>query len=123
MRAYRWWYVAAAVIMAITVAAFHIAVQAGQGGAGGTAWPGLLVPVLLLGGVVYRLRVTDSPMARAERAALATAAGLSLLTVVLQAFVLADGLSVPAVAVAVLPAVPFLPLAWRAHRVLPAEPA
>ncbi|WP_028849975.1 hypothetical protein [Thermocrispum municipale] len=123
MHAYRWWYFAAAVIMAIAVAAFYIAVQAYPDSLGGAAWPGLLVSVLLLAGAVFRLRVTDSPMARAERAALAAAAGLSLLTVALQAFVLADGLSVWAVVVGALPALPFLPLAWQAERTLSAEPS
>src|SRR5690606_36607643 len=123
VHAYRWWYFAAAVIMAIAVAAFYIAVQAYPDSLGGAAWPGLLVSVLLLAGAVFRLRVTDSPMARAERAALAAAAGLSLLTVALQAFVLADGLSVWAVVVGALPALPFLPLAWQAERTLSAEPS
>src|SRR5690606_19799796 len=91
------WYFAAAVIMAIAVAAFYIAVQAYPDSLGGAAWPGLLVSVLLLAGAVFRLRVTDSPMARAERAALAAAAGLSLLTVALQP----SALAVPAFCFAV----------------------
>ncbi|MGH3469600.1 MAG: hypothetical protein ACRDQF_17920 [Thermocrispum sp.] len=118
MRAYRWWYFAAAVIMAIALAAFYVGVKAYPQSFGGSVLPGLLVTVLLLAGCLYRLRVTDTAMASAERLALAAAAALSVVTVLLQAFAVADGLSVWTVITGVLPALPFLLLAWQAQRVL-----
>lgn len=114
----RWWYFAAAVIMAIAVAAFYVGIKAYPQSFGGFVLPGLLVTVLLLAGCLYRVRVVDSRLARQERFALGAAAGLSVLTVLLHAFVVDDGPSGWTVITGVLPALPFLLLAWQAQRVL-----
>jgi len=115
VQAGRWWYFAAAVVMAIALGAFYVGLKAYA-----TAYvlPALLVTVLLAAGCVYRLRVTDSPLAHHERTALGAGAALSVVTILLHAFAVPDGLSAWTVVTGVLPALPFLLLAWQSQRVL-----
>lgn len=117
----RWWYFAAAAIMAIALGAYYVGLKSYSSSAGGSVLLGLFVTVLLLAGWAYRLRVADTRMAPFERTTLLTAAGLSVLTVLLHAFVVDDGLTVWSVITGVLPALPFGWLAARSLRALGAE--
>lgn len=112
----RWWYLAAALIMAIALAAFYVGIKAFPQSTGGYVLPGALVTVLLAAGAGYRVKVLNSRMARHERTALIAAAALSVVTILLHQFAVPDGLSVWTVLTGVLPALPFVVLAWRSQR-------
>lgn len=112
----RWWYFTAALIMAIALAAFYVGIKAYPNPSVGTVLPGALVTVLLLAGGGYRLRVLNSRMARHERTALVAAAALSLVTILLHRFAVPDGLSTWTILTGVLPALPFVVLAWQSQR-------
>lgn len=118
MGANRWWYFAATVIMAIAVAAFYVGIKASAETAAGYVVPGAVVSALLFAAWGYRLRVVDTAMARHERSALLAAAALSVVTILLHAFAVPDGLSAWTVLTGVLPALPFLALAWQSQAIL-----
>lgn len=118
MGANRWWYFAATVIMAIAVAAFYVGIKASAQTPAGYIVPGVVVSALLLGAWGYRMRIVDTAMARHERSALLAAAALSVVTILLHAIAVPDGLSTWTVLTGVLPALPFLLVAGRSQRVL-----
>lgn len=110
--------------MTIALAAFYVGIKAvttAPDSSSDYVLPGALVTVLLLAGFGFRLRFTDSALARQERLALAAAAALSVVTILLHVFVVPDGLSAWTVLTGVLPALPFLLLAWQSQRVLGAS--
>ncbi|MEV1330380.1 hypothetical protein AB0J20_12475 [Micromonospora costi] len=112
----RWWPVAAAVIMAVYTAAFYIGLKAFPEAADGFVLPGVLLVTALLGLIAFRRRVVDRGDTRREEMTVWTSIGLAVVTILLNRFVVPDGLTPWVVLVGLLPAAPFLLLAWRITR-------
>ena len=113
----RWWPVAAALTMAAFTAAFYIGLTAFPGSADDFVLPGVLVVMAILMLITFRRRVVDRGDHRREERTIWASIGLAVVTIVLNRFVVPDGLTPWVVLVGLLPALPFMVLAWRiAHR-------
>jgi len=117
VRVNRRWYVLSSVVMAVALAAFYIGLKAFPGTANDLVLPWLLGTVAVLGLLGWQSRrAVDRVYGRwGERAALASL-GLAIVTIVLNNTVVPDGLSVWTVLLGLLPAIPFLVLAWGVAR-------
>ncbi|RKN52955.1 hypothetical protein D7193_24470 [Micromonospora costi] len=116
MRRDRWWPVAAALIMAVFTAAFYTGLKAFPETVDDFVLPGVLLVMALLGLIAFRRRVVDRGDTRREELTVWASVGLALVTILLNRFVLPDGLTPWVVLVGLLPAAPFLLLAWRITR-------
>ncbi|MEU0465583.1 hypothetical protein ABZ215_16405 [Amycolatopsis sp. NPDC006131] len=116
VRRERWWYVAATAVMAVFTAACYIGLIAAPAAVGDLVLPGVLVVVVLTGLIGLRLRVIDRAAARLENAAVWASVGLAVPTMLLDKFLVPEGFTPWAVPAGVLPALPFIVLAWRVAR-------
>ncbi|GAA1774412.1 hypothetical protein [Luedemannella helvata] len=112
----RWWPVAAALTMAAFTAAFYIGLKAFPGTADDYVLPGVLVVTAILVLITFRRRVVDRGDNRREERTVWASIILAVVTIVLNRFVVPDGLTPWGVLVGVLPALPFMVLAWRTAR-------
>lgn len=116
VRRERWWYVAAALLMAGFTAAFYIGLTAFPATVGDLVLPGALLVAAFAGFIGLRQRMVARVANRMENVVIWVSVGLAVPTMVLSRFVVPDGFTLWAVLVGVLPAVPFAVLAWRVAR-------
>lgn len=113
----RWWQVAYALVCAVFFASFYIGLKAYPGTAENLVLPAMLLVVAILWLLSLRRRVVDKDDKRLGEKAGWVSLGLAAITVVLNAFVVPNnGLTVWVVLVGLLPAIPFVVLAWRFAR-------
>jgi uncharacterized membrane protein YhaH (DUF805 family) len=112
----RWWPVAAALTMAVFTAAFYTGLKAFPETADDLVLPGVLMVLALLGLIALRRRVVDRGDNRREERTIWTSVCLAVVTILLNRFVVPDGLTPWVVLVGLLPAAPFVILAWRIAR-------
>ncbi|MBS1697919.1 MAG: hypothetical protein JST25_05900 [Actinobacteria bacterium] len=115
IRSHRRWYVVGALVMAVALAAFTVAV---------VSWPDqlaeLIIPgILVIGGVLailaWRGRTIPTAASAANRVIVVTAV-LMIVVFLLNRFVLPEGFTAWALLVGLLPALPFVYLARRVGR-------
>lgn len=116
VRRERWWYVASSALMALYTAAFYIGMIAAPDTVEDFVLPGVAFVVVFAGVVGLRMRMVDRTARRIESRVIWTSVGLAVPAMLLNKFVLPEGLTPWAVLVGVLPAVPFAFLAWRVAR-------
>lgn len=116
IRSRRWWHVASGLVTAVFLTAYYIAMAAWPEQADDFVLPamGAVFVILLL--MQWRMRAVPREAARLEENTVWVSLGLALVTIALNAFVLPEGLSVWIILTGVLPALPFLYLAWRVGR-------
>jgi uncharacterized membrane protein len=112
----RWWLVVAALTMAVFTAAFYTGLKAFPETADDYVLPGVLLVTALLGLIALRRRVVDRGDNRREERTIWASIGLAGVTILLNRFVVPDGLTPWVVLVGLLPAAPFVVLAWRIAR-------
>lgn len=116
IRSHRRWYVAGALVMAVTLAAFTIALASWPEHLAEAIIPGLLVAGAALAVLAWSGRTIPSGAAAAANRAIGASAVLLVAALLLIRFVLPEGFSVWAALTGVLAALPFVYLAWRVSR-------
>ncbi|WP_156926073.1 hypothetical protein [Glycomyces arizonensis] len=116
VRRARWWYVAAWAVMAVYSAAFYIGLMAYPERFEDLVIPAMLLVVAILGFMSWRQRMVSRGASRVETTVILSSICLGAVAAVVNESAVPDGLTVWAVLVGVLPAIPFAWLAWRAAR-------
>ncbi|WP_016700663.1 hypothetical protein [Actinoalloteichus spitiensis] len=110
-------YVVSCLLMAAAVTTFYTGLKVAPAVApGDLVVPASLLVLGLLGLAVARLRSADPRTVELERPALCASAALALVALLMNRFVVPSGLTPWAVLFGLLPALPYLVLAWRAAR-------
>lgn len=116
IRARRWWYVTAALVMAAVLAAFSIALASWPDRLAEVIVPGLLVIGAILAVLARCGRTVPAAAGSATNIAISVSAGLMVVTMLLNRLLLPEGFSIWLILTGVLPALPFVHLAWRVGR-------
>jgi hypothetical protein len=112
----RWWHVAAALVMAVFLAAFYTLTTAYPEASSAYAIVALIVCSAMLAFIGWRRRAVDREARKLEEPAIWASLALAGLTIVLKFFLEPEGLTPLVVVMGLLPALPFLALAWRIAR-------
>lgn len=116
IRAQRWWYVAGALLMAVTLTAFTIALASWPERLAEVIVPGVLVVGAILAVLAWCGRTVPAAATASTSRTVYLSAGLTLVALLLIRLVLPEGFSAWAVLVGLLPGLPFIALAWRVSR-------
>lgn len=112
----RWWGVAAALVMALFLAAFYTLTTAYPQATSAYVLPAVILCVGLLAFISWRRRAVHSTARRLEEPTVWASLGLAAVTIALKFFFEPQGLTPWVVLMGMLPALPFLVLAWRIAR-------
>ncbi|MDT0156647.1 hypothetical protein Q9R19_03305 [Microbacterium sp. ARD32] len=115
IRSHRRWYVFGALVMALALAAFTVAFASWPDRLAEVLIPGILVVGAILAVLAWRGRTVPAAAASAN-VTIYVSAGLIIAALALIKLLLPAGFSGWAVLIALLPALPFLHLAWRVGR-------
>ena len=115
VHARRWWYVAMAMIMAISLTAFYVGMLISADVVDRWIVPGAVIVIGLLALLQWRARSLPASAKALENRVVWVSTGL-IVVLVLILIVLPDDLSPWLGALGVLPAVPWAALAWRVSR-------
>ena len=116
IRARRWWHVASALVMTVSLTAYYIAMASWPRRVDDFVLPGVLVVVAVLAFIGWRTRSVDPRAERLETRTILLSLALALVTIAVNRFVLPEGLSAGTVLTGLLPGLPFAYLAWRVGR-------
>lgn len=116
VRSHRRWYIAGTLVMGVVVAAFTTASIAWPERLAEVVIPGLVVVALILAALTWSGRTVPTAATGLSNRMIYLSAGLLLAALLLDRFALPEGFSVWAVVLGILPALPFLYLAWRVSR-------
>lgn len=116
IRSRRWWHVASGLVTAVFLTVYYIAMAAWPDQVDVFVLPAMAVVFAILLLIQWRMRAVPREAARLEENTVWVSLGLALVTIGLNSFVLPEGLSVWIVLTGVLPALPFLYMAWRVGR-------
>lgn len=115
MRARRWWYVATAVIMAISLTAFYTGILIAPHVVDAWILPGAVIVIALLFLLQWRARSLPAPAKALETRVVWISMGL-VLVLVLARMLLGENFSPWFGVLGVLPAVPWAVVAWQVGR-------
>lgn len=115
IRSHRRWYIVGALVMAIALAAFTIALASWPDQLAEVIIPGILVIGGILALLAWRGRTVPAAASTANRVVYVSA-GLMVVAFLLNRFILPSGFTGWSLLVGLLPAVPFVYLAWRVAR-------
>lgn len=116
IRARRGWYIVGALVMAVVLAAFVVALAAWPEHLAQVIVPGLILVGAILAVLGWSGRTMPAATVTATNRVVGASAVLLLVALLLIRFVLPEGFSVWTALIGALPALPFLYLAWRAGR-------
>ncbi|UJP11582.1 hypothetical protein L2X99_08935 [Microbacterium sp. KUDC0406] len=116
IRSRRRWYIAGALVMALALAGFTIALAVWPDRLADVIIPGLLVVLALLAVLAWSGRTIPTGAVAVTNRVVLVSAVLMVVALLLNRMILPEGFSVWAVLTALLPALPFLYLAWRTAR-------
>jgi hypothetical protein len=116
IRSRRRWYVAGAIVMAVALGAFTIALASWPERLAELIIPGLLVVGVILAVLAWFGRTVPAAATARTNRTVYLSAGLTVVALLLIRLVLPEGFSAWAVLTGLLPALPFLYLAWRVGR-------
>lgn len=116
IRSRRRWYVAGALVLAVALAGFVIALASWPDRLAEVIVPGILVVLALLSLLAWCGRTIPSAAVKTTNRAVFASAVAIVVALVLNRFLLPAGFSGWVVLTGLLPALPFLYLAWRVSR-------
>lgn len=116
IRSRRHWYSTGALVMAAVVAAFMVALASWPARLADVIIPGMLVVAAILAVLAWRGRTIPTASGVSANRVIYLSAGLMVVTMVLNRLLLPDGFSPWVIVTGLLPALPFIYLAWRVSR-------
>lgn len=116
IRSRRRWYIAGALVMAVALAAFSVALASWPEGLAEVIIPGILFVLALLAVLARSGRTIPTEAVAATNRVMLVSAVLIVVPQLLHRLLLSEGFSVWVALTGLLPALPFLYLAWRVTR-------
>lgn len=116
IRSRRRWYIAGALVMAVTMTAFTIALASWPGRLAEVIIPGLVAVGVILAGLARWGRTIPAAAMTATNRTVMLSAVLMVVALLLIRMFLPEGFSAWAVLTGLLPGLPFVWLAWRVSR-------
>jgi len=116
IRSHRRWYIAGALVMAVTMIAFTIVLASWPSRLAQVIIPGLVVAAAILVGLAWWGRTVPAAATAATNRTVFLSALLVVVALVLIRLFLPEGFSSWAVLTGLLPGLPFIYLAWRVAR-------